>query len=125
MNLNIQTKLFTEQEAPPIGNVLLADSASYQIIQVALELAFEAGKWEGQVELEEFMEENSFFDAFLGSIYSRKTGGGVSHSVSIDKDFETRPVKYNLRSNKWREGVRKRANEYLEKARLFAFQHLR
>ena len=49
MNLNIQTKLFTEQEAPPIGNVLLADSASYQIIKVALELAFEAGKWEGQV----------------------------------------------------------------------------
>ena len=54
-----------------------------------------------------------------------KTGGGVSHSVSIDNDFETRPIKYNLRSNKWREGVRKRANEYLEKARLFAFQHLR
>lgn len=53
MNSNIQTKLFTEQEAPPIGNVLLADSASYQIIQVALELAYEAGKWAGQVELEE------------------------------------------------------------------------
>ena len=125
MTTNTQPTLF-EAETGNSAKQLLADGAyNREVVDAALLLAFEAGKWAGQVELEEFMEENSFFDAFLGSIYSRKTGGGVSHSVSIDKDFETRPVKYNLRSNKWREGVRKRANEYLKKARLFAFQHLR
>ena len=96
-----------------------------QIISAGLLLAYEAGKWEGQVELEEFMEENSFFDAFLGSIYSRKSGGAVSHSVSIDDDMITRPVKYNLRSNEWREGVRKSANEYLTKAENFILNELK
>ena len=114
MTTNTQPTLF-DTETGNSAKQLLADGAyNREVVDAALLLAFEAGKWAGQVELEEFIEENSFFDAFLGSIYSRKTGGGVSHSVSIDKDFETRPVKYNLRSNKWREGVRKRANEYLE-----------
>jgi hypothetical protein len=113
-------------QSKPDGYTLLADGAlNREVVEAALLLAFEAGKWVGQVELEEFIERNSFFDAFLGSVYSSKSGGGVCHSVSIDDNFETRPVKYNLRSQKWRDGVRKSADEYVEKARLFVFQHLR
>ena len=93
-------------------------------IEAAILLAFEAGKWVGQVEMEESMEANSFFYAFQESFYSDKSGGGVSHSVGIDKDFETRPVRYNLRSNVWRKGVLKSANEYLDKARLIAIGQL-
>ena len=86
------------------------------IIEAALMLAYEAGKWEGQVELEEHIERNSYYHAFLGHLYSQKTGGGVAHSVSTDKELLTKPVKYNLRSNEWREGVRKSAKEYVGKA---------
>lgn len=119
MNSNIQTKLFTEHETPPIGNVLLADSASYQIIQVALELAYEAGKWAGQVELEEYYDRNQFAEAFIESAYSRKNAMPL-------KDASTgRTVTVNLRSDKWREGVRKSSREYLDKAMAFVVQHFR
>jgi hypothetical protein len=119
MNSNIQTTLFTEQEAPPIGNVLLADSASYQIIQVALELAFEAGKWAGQVELEEHYDRSQFAEAFLEAAYARK------NSMPMKEASTGRTVTVNLRSDKWREGVRKSSREYLDKAMAFVFQHFR
>jgi len=119
MNSNIQTKLFTDKEAPPIGNVLLADSASYQIIQVALELAYEAGKWAGQVELEEHYDRSQYAEAFLEAAYSRKNAMPL-------KDASTgRTVTVNLRSDKWREGVRKSSREYLDKAMAFVVQHFR
>ncbi len=89
MITNTQPTLF-DAKTGNSAKQLLADGAyNREVVDAALLLAFEAGKWAGQVELEEFMEENSFFAASLGSSYSRKTGGGVSHSVSIAKDFET------------------------------------
>ena len=119
MNSNIQTTLFTEQEAPLIGNLLLADSASYQIIQVALELAYEAGKWAGQVELEEHYDRSQYAEAFLEAAYSRKNAMPL-------KDASTgRTVTVNLRSDKWREGARKSSREYLDKAMAFVVQHFR
>lgn len=112
-------KLDLKTETPTFGNVLLADSASYQIIQVALELAYEAGKWAGQVELEEHYDKSQFAEAFLEAIYSRKNAMPL-------KDASTgRTVTVNLRSDKWREGVRKSSREYLDKAMAFVVQHFR
>ena len=119
MNSNIQTKLFTEQEAPPIGNVLLAGSSSYQIIQVALELAYEAGKWAGQVELEEHYDRSQFAEALLEATYSRK------NAMPLKGASTGRTVTVNLRSDKWREGVIKSSREYLDKAMLFVVQYFR
>jgi len=79
--------------------VLLADSASYQIIQAALMLAFEAGKWEGQVELEEHYDRNQFAEAFLEAAYARKNAMPL-------KDASTgRTVTVNLRSKKVCENI--------------------
>lgn len=85
------------------------------IVAVSLRLAFEAGKLAGQVELEVDMENNSFFDAVLGSLYSRKTGG-VFVTTTIDNEMRTRPVKYCLRSNKWRTSAMELANSSLKEA---------
>src|SRR3990167_1047828 len=113
INKIVTTTLFTEQEAPPICNVLLADRASYQIIKIALELAFEAGKWEGQVELEEHYDRSQYAEEFLEAAYSRKNAMPL-------KDASTgRTVTVNLRSDKWREGVRKSSREYVDKAMAF------
>jgi hypothetical protein len=79
-------------------------------IEAALEIAFMAGRWRGQVDLEEHMENESYFDAFLSYTHARKTGMPL-HSVAIDEDLQTRPVRYNLRSDKWREGVKKSVQE--------------
>lgn len=84
-----------------------------QIIEAGLELAFLAGRWRGQVDLEENMDAN-FFDAFLGVLYDKKMGMPL-HTVA-NPDLNSRPVKYNLRSDKWREGVKKSAKEYLDSA---------
>lgn len=119
MNLIEPQNFQTETKTPPIGNVLLADSASYQIIQAALMLAFEAGKWEGQVELEEHYDRSQFSEAFLEAAYARKNAMPL-------KDASTgRTVTVNLRSDKWREGVRKSSREYLDKAMEFVVQHFR
>jgi len=82
----------------------------------AIELAYIAGRWRGQVDLEEHMENESYFAAFQSSIHAAKTGMAFN-DVSIDKKLETRPVRYNLRSNKWRKGVKKEVARYLEMAK--------
>lgn len=114
-----QTKLFMELESQPIGDVTLLDSAYYQIIEVALELAYEAGKWVGQVELEEHYDRNQFAEALIEVAYSRK------NAMPIREASTGRTVTINLRSDKWREGVRKSSREYLEKAMAFIVSDFR
>ncbi len=75
-----------------------------------MELAFEAGKWAGQVELEEHYERSQYGEAVLESLQSRKTAMPAKAASS------GRTVTINLRSNKWRDGVRKSSKEYLDKA---------
>lgn len=89
-------------------------------IHPALLLAFEAGTWLGQVELEESMDKNSYFDALLSCAQAKKTGM-PAHTVSMRTingtiDWNSRPVRYFLRTDQWREGVKRSANEYLMRA---------
>lgn len=80
------------------------------IVEAALLLAFEAGKWEGQVELEEHFDRLQFSEAILEVAYARKTGMPL-------KEASTGPIMtVTLRSAKWREGVRKSAKEHLDRA---------
>lgn len=81
------------------------------IIEGALQLAFEAGKWVGQVELEEHFDREQYSTVMAESVNSRKT------SSPGDLASQGRTVRVNLRSDEWRQGVRKSANEYLEKAK--------
>jgi len=80
----------------------------------ALYLVFEAGRWRGQVDLEEHMDNNSYFDAFLTGMYAKKSGGECTHTVSGNENLNGKPVKYNLRSDKWRNGVTKETNKTLK-----------
>lgn len=79
--------------------------------EAALLLAFEAGKWVGQVELEEHYDREQYSTAIVESFYSKK------NAMPLHDASNGRSVTINLRSNTWREGVRKSANEYLEKAK--------
>jgi len=80
-----------------------------------MELAFIAGRWRGQVDLEEDMDNSSYFDAMLTCVHAKKTGGECKHTVASD-DVDQRPVRYNLRSDKWRAGVKKTTDDNLNKA---------
>ena len=118
-----QTLFNTETSDKTPNSPLFIDgvsgSVNFGIIKTALELAFEAGKWEGQVELEEFYDRNQFAEAFLEAAYSRKNAMPL-------KDASTgRTVTVNLRSDKWREGVRKSVREYVDKAMTFVVAHYR
>lgn len=81
------------------------------INNAALELAFEAGKWEGQVELEEHFDREQYSQVIPEVFAAKKT--------AMPNDFASngRTVRINLRSNEWRAGVRKSAKEYLDKAK--------
>jgi len=79
-------------------------------ILMAIDLAFEAGKWAGQVELEEHMDMAQYSQVALESIMTRKT------ATPHDIPSKGRTVRYNLRSDDWREGVKKSAGEYKNKA---------
>lgn len=79
-------------------------------IKLAIELAFEAGKWVGQVELEEHYDKEQFSTAIMESLVSKKT------AMPIDKASTGRTVTINLRSKEWRYGVIKSSNEYKQKA---------
>jgi len=82
------------------------------IIELALAMGAELGKWEGQVELEEHYDRQQYSESAIESIYSRKTStplrqGSVGNQVTV-----------SLRSQQWRDGVRetvkKRMEEYTE-----------
>lgn len=79
-------------------------------INAILQLAFEAGKWAGQVELEEHYDKEQYGSAITESLYSRKT------SMPKDRASEGREVTIRLRSQEWRDGVKKSSHEYMEKA---------
>lgn len=109
----------SEELNPDLQQGDVSGSDFYQIIQVALELVYEAGKWAGQVELEEHYDISQYAEAFLEAAYSRKNAMPL-------KDASTgRTVTVNLRSDKWREGVRKSSKECLDKAMAFVVQHFR
>jgi hypothetical protein len=80
------------------------------LLKGALQLAFEAGKWVGQVELEEHFDIEQYMTAGLESTYTRKI------PIPMTSQSNGRTVTIDLRSDTWREGVRKRASEYLAKA---------
>ena len=82
-------------------------------IVYALHMAFEYGRWLWQVDLEEHMDNSSYFDAFLGVLHDKKTAMPL-HTVA-SSDLSSIPVRYNLRSDIWREGVKKNTKESLEK----------
>jgi len=91
----------------------------FLIAEAALLLAFEAGKWEGQVELEEHYDRSQYTEAFFEAAYSRKNAMPL-------KDASTgRTVTVNLRSDKWREGVRNSAKQYVDKALLLIASNYR
>lgn len=85
------------------------------IIDNTFELAYMAGRWRGQVDLEKHMENDSYFDSFLGVVYDSKHSMPL-HTVGGAEDF-TKPVKYNLRSDNWRNGVTKSSLQDLEEAK--------
>lgn len=80
-------------------------------IMYSMEMAFEYGRWLWQVDLEEHMDNSSYFDAFLWVLHDKKTAMPL-HTVALDMD--ARPVRYNLRSDIWREWVKKNTQENLD-----------
>ena len=81
--------------------------------EAALLLAFEAGKWVGQVELEEHYDREQYSSVVIELLSAKKT------AMPLHESSNGRTVIINLRSDIWREGVRKSANEYLNKARQY------
>jgi hypothetical protein len=81
------------------------------ILKAYWDICYELWRWRGQVDLEEHMD-NNFFDAFLWVLYDKKTAMPL-HKVSCD--WEERAVKYKLRSDHWREWVKKTTKEKMDK----------
>lgn len=81
-----------------------------QLISACMELAFLAGTWAGQVDLEEHYDRSQYADAFLEMLQSRKT------AMPAYPASTGRTVTVNLRSDEWRNGVRKSANQHKENA---------
>lgn len=81
-----------------------------ETILLAINLAFEAGCWEGQVELEEHYDNEQYCTVVNESMFSRKMTM-PQKNTSIG-----RTVEINLRSQKWRDGVRNSSNEYKQKS---------
>src|SRR6056297_3133754 len=79
-----------------------------ELIEIALQVAFEAGKWEGQVELEEHFEKEQFSKCMSESIISKKT------AMPSTPPSDGRTVTVNLRSQKWRKGVRESSKNFLK-----------
>ena len=75
-------------------------------ISAIAEGIFIAGQLHGETDLEEQMD-NNLFDSFLIANCSRRTGD--CRNVVAKGCEGSRPVRYNLRSNEWRDGARKTA----------------
>ena len=88
------------------------------VIDISLQLAFEAGKWAGQVELEEHYDREQYSTVCLESVFARKS------AMSLEKPSIGKTVKINLRSDEWREGVKKSSLEYVEKAKKFLIENI-
>lgn len=81
-------------------------------IEFAIQLAFEAGRWLGQVDLESHYDREQYSQAIIECEYSKKFAM-PAHPVA---SFDTREVTITLRSERWRTGVRNSSNEYLQMA---------
>lgn len=79
--------------------------------EAALQLAYEAGRWQGQVDIEEHYDREQYSHVLPEVFVSKKTG------MPSDLASTGRTVRINLRSEQWREGVRRSVREYLDKAR--------
>ena len=82
-----------------------------QTIDAALELAFEAGKWAGQVELEEHINNEQYSMAGIEAVYTRKIPKSMFNACN------GREARIWLRSDAWKKGVTIRSIEYREKAK--------
>ena len=91
-------------------NTKINDNEFLSIVKIALELAFEAGKWAGQVELEEHFDREQYASALIESIYIRKM------LIPMHLSSTNKSIIINLRSDIWRKGVIKSAKEYMTKA---------
>ena len=72
-------------------------------------LAFEAGRWMGEVDLEVHYDREQYGIALVESIVARKT------CMPCFPASTGRTVTVNLRSDRWREGVVKKVDEILGK----------
>ena len=70
-----------------------------------IDIAFEAGKWAGQVELEEHYDCEQY-SAVMPEVFSSK-----KTNLPADIASSGRTVRVNLRSQVWRDGVRKTCAE--------------
>lgn len=80
-------------------------------IEAALQIAFEAGRWQGQVDLEEHYDKEQFSQCVVESVNARNT------SMPLKESSNGREVSVRLRSHKWRNGVKKSSEEYLQRAK--------
>ena len=80
-------------------------------IYAAIDLAYEAGKWAGQVDLEEHYDREQFSSAIIETLVAKKT------SMPTNKASNGRTVTIDLRSERWRAGVRADSMNYLKIAR--------
>jgi hypothetical protein len=82
-------------------------------INCALAIAFEAGRWLGQVDLEEYYENEQYSKSVKDVFYSQII------TMPNNTKLIGKQVIINLRSNEWREGVKKSSLEYLNQAWMF------
>lgn len=89
------------------------------VIDAALMIAYEAGRWCGQVDLEEHYDNEQYKDALLEGLYAKRTAMPL-----YDSAVNRRTVNIELRSDEWREGARKTSQEYVENARQLIYQFI-
>lgn len=88
------------------------------LLEAALELAYEAGRWHGEVDLEERIDRQQYGEC-LGEVFnSYKTC--MPQGLPI---LEGRRATCFLRSEDWRQGVVKESRGILEKAKLLFIQN--
>lgn len=83
------------------------------LLEAALEMAYEAGRWHGQVDMEISLDLQQYSQCLPEVINSRRT------AMPADMASTGRTVKYNLRSDEWRNGVVKSSRAYLTIAKTF------
>lgn len=89
-----------------------------QLISACMDLAFEAGAWAGQVDLEEYYDRDQYASAAIESLYARNT------SMPMHPESQGNQVLVTLRSDEWRDGVRKTSKENLEKIKQILFENI-
>jgi len=82
-----------------------------EIIEAAIAIAFEAGRWAGQVDLEEHFDREQYTNS-MREVYAARKTAMPQHPASVG----SRTATINLRSEEWRTGVKKQVSELLEKA---------